>query len=130
MPTPQVPEARTECCAAEPEQQRIQRQKNFPANARCARCGHANATEYRYRLAQGGGVFREDMMALHTTAARQARLVDYNKNTCPQCGEWLLAPTWSEHFSERCVRHTWSCDLCSYTFETTVFFPPLEKAAA
>ena len=39
---------------------------------------------------------------------------------CAQCGEVLLAPTWSEHVNERCVRHVWSCESCGYEFETTV----------
>ena len=52
----------------------------------------------------------------------QARLATYGKNHCAQCGEWLLAPNWSEYLNERCVRHTWSCDACGYQFETAVFF--------
>ena len=48
-------------------------------------------------------------MTLHAeTAARtraaKKRLATYSKNHCPQCGEWLLAPDWSEYFNERCVR--------------------------
>jgi hypothetical protein len=62
-------------------------------------------------------------MTLHTdTLAERMRMVEVNKNTCPQCGDWLLAPNWSEHLSERCVRHTWSCDACGYEFETSVYF--------
>ena len=57
-----------------------------------------------------------------TNTRTGTRLADYYKNKCPQCGEWLLAPEWSEYRSERCVRHTWSCDACSYAFETDVFF--------
>jgi len=69
-------------------------------------------------------------MALHTDTAARTRLVTYDKNVCPQCSSWLLAPDWSEHLSERCVRHTWSCEACGYEFETAVFFPALEQAAA
>ena len=61
-------------------------------------------------------------MALHTETAPRTRLVTTNKNTCPQCSAWLLAPDWSEYLSERCVRHTWSCDACGYQFETAVYF--------
>jgi len=62
-------------------------------------------------------------MRLHANAsADRARLVEVNKNTCPQCGEWLLAPVWSEYQSERCVRHAWACDACGYDFETAVYF--------
>ena len=67
-------------------------------------------------------------MTLHTETAARARLVTYNKNTCPQCSEWLLAPDWSEYLNDRCVRHTWSCETCSYQFETVVVFPMAEAA--
>jgi hypothetical protein len=50
------------------------------------------------------------------------RLATHSKNNCPQCGGWLLAPDWSEYLSDRCVRHTWSCEVCDYRFETAVFF--------
>jgi rubredoxin len=69
-------------------------------------------------------------MAPHTDLAARTRLITYDKNTCPQCSAWLLAPDWSEHISERRVRHSWSCDVCSYAFETTVFFAAPEKTAA
>jgi ribosomal protein L37AE/L43A len=42
-------------------------------------------------------------------------------NFCPQCGDRLLAPEWSEHVSERCVRHVWTCDACTYSFESAVY---------
>ena len=61
---------------------------------------------------------------------RAARARTYDKNACPQCNSWLLAPDWSEHVNERSVRHNWSCSVCGYGFETTVFFPVLEKAVA
>jgi rubredoxin len=73
-------------------------------------------------------------MTLHAeTAARTRaaqRLATHSKNNCPQCGEWLLAPDWSEYFNERCVRHTWSCQACGYEFETAVFFASREDIAA
>lgn len=68
-------------------------------------------------MVQGGRI-----MTLHAQPATRARLVTYSKNNCPQCNEWLLAPDWSEYLNERCVRHTWSCDACGYSFETSVFF--------
>jgi len=43
---------------------------------------------------------------------------------------WLLAPEWSEHLDDRCVRQTWSCHACGYGFEAAVFFPAAQKAAA
>jgi hypothetical protein len=42
---------------------------------------------------------------------------------CAQCGELLFAPEWSEHVSERRVRHLWVCEACNYKFETLVCFP-------
>jgi hypothetical protein len=62
-------------------------------------------------------------MALQVETATRARLTTTNKNSCPQCSEWLLAPDWSEYLSDRCVRHTWSCEACGYQFETAVVFP-------
>jgi transcription elongation factor Elf1 len=64
-------------------------------------------------------------MALQTKTAdtvRTSRLAIDRKNNCPQCGEWLLAPDWSEYLNDRCVRHTWSCETCDYQFETAVYF--------
>jgi predicted RNA-binding Zn-ribbon protein involved in translation (DUF1610 family) len=69
-------------------------------------------------MVQGGNV-----MTLRAETATRARLITYGKNNCPQCGEWLLAPDWSEYLSHRCVRHTWSCEACGYQFETAVVFP-------
>jgi hypothetical protein len=62
-------------------------------------------------------------MALQAKTMTRARLVTYGQNGCPQCSESLLAPDWSEYLSDRCVRHTWSCEACGYQFETTVVFP-------
>ena len=61
-------------------------------------------------------------MTLHIETAERTRLATFNKNTCPQCSGWLLTPDWSEHLSERCVRHACSCEACGYEFETAVFF--------
>jgi rubredoxin len=68
-------------------------------------------------------------MTLHTQPATRTHLATHSKNTCPQCSAWLLAPDWSELLSERCVRHTWSCEACGYEFETAVFFPAVAQAA-
>jgi ribosomal protein L37AE/L43A len=46
---------------------------------------------------------------------------------CAQCGDPLVAPEWSEHVNERCVRHLWSCEACGYEFETAVY---LQEGAA
>jgi hypothetical protein len=47
---------------------------------------------------------------------------------CAQCGDAIMAPEWSEHVSERCVRHFWSCDACGYEFETSVYLRIREPA--
>jgi ribosomal protein L37AE/L43A len=57
---------------------------------------------------------------LDTTAWRAANR-SYQAPPCAQCGQALIAPTWSEHVSERCVRHVWSCEACGYEFETAVY---------
>jgi hypothetical protein len=44
-------------------------------------------------------------------------------NYCAQCGDVLFIPEWSEHLSDRRVRHLWACDSCGYRFETVVVFP-------
>jgi hypothetical protein len=77
---------------------------------------------------KGVVVQRGSIMTLH--GETRARLVTYSKNNCPQCSEWLLAPDWSEHLNDRCVRHTWSCEACGCQFETAVYFPALEKSRA
>ena len=69
-------------------------------------------------------------MTLQAEPQTRARLATHDKNTCPQCQAWLLAPDWSEHLDERCVRHSWSCDACGYEFETAVFFSAAEAVAA
>src|SRR5215472_13324655 len=35
-------------------------------------------------------------------------------NQCAQCQADIIAPEWSEHQSDYCVRHYWSCDACGY----------------
>ena len=47
-------------------------------------------------------------------------------NECPQCGGHMIAPDWSEHLSEHCVRNVWSCEACSYQFEDTVYLSARE----
>ena len=74
-------------------------------------------------MEQGGGI-----MAQHAEVS--TRLATHSKNRCPQCNASLVAPSWSEHLNERCVRHMWACEACGYEFETAVFFPAFEKAAA
>jgi hypothetical protein len=39
---------------------------------------------------------------------------------CARCGADMIAPRWSEHLSDRCVRNVWSCAACGYQFEDLV----------
>jgi hypothetical protein len=41
---------------------------------------------------------------------------------CAQCGSAIVAPEWSEHRSERCVRNVWLCQACGYQCENTIYF--------
>ena len=49
---------------------------------------------------------------------------------CMQCGANMIAPTWSEHLSDHCVRNVWSCEACGYQFEDTIYLPAQELADA
>jgi Zn finger protein HypA/HybF involved in hydrogenase expression len=42
------------------------------------------------------------------------------KVECAQCGTLLNRPEWSEHISDREIRHLWACPACGYSFETHV----------
>ena len=59
--------------------------------------------------------------------AANERTTQQTKNTfnhCPQCGDTLFAPVWSEHVRERCIRHLWNCDSCGYSYESMVYLAP------
>jgi transcription elongation factor Elf1 len=43
-------------------------------------------------------------------------------NNCPQCGDTLFMPEWSEYLDQRRARHLWECEACGYRFETYVSF--------
>jgi len=49
---------------------------------------------------------------------------------CAQCGANMIAPTWSEHLSNHCVRNVWSCETCGYQFEDTIYLSAQELADA
>jgi ribosomal protein L37AE/L43A len=42
---------------------------------------------------------------------------------CPNCAAYIIAATWSERVSERCVRNVWCCESCGFEFETSAYFP-------
>jgi ribosomal protein L37AE/L43A len=44
------------------------------------------------------------------------------QHLCPNCGAYIIAATWSERVSERCVRNVWSCESCGFEFETSAYF--------
>ena len=41
---------------------------------------------------------------------------------CTICGDAMIAATSSQYVSERCVRNSWSCDVCGFEVETTAIF--------
>ena len=49
---------------------------------------------------------------------------------CAQCGAAIVAPEWSECLSDHRVRNVWSCEVCSYQIEDTVYLPAREVADA
>jgi ribosomal protein L37AE/L43A len=59
---------------------------------------------------------REEIHMLDAMTARPGPATQ-----CARCGDPLVAPEWSEHVNERCVRHLWSCEACGYEFETAVY---------
>jgi hypothetical protein len=48
---------------------------------------------------------------------------------CPQCGADVIAPEWSEHVSDHCIRNVWSCDACGRDFDDLVCLPALNMQA-
>ena len=42
---------------------------------------------------------------------------------CARCGADMIAPKWSEHVSEQCVRNVWSCEACGCQIEEMVYWP-------
>jgi C4-type Zn-finger protein len=51
----------------------------------------------------------------------------FGRPSCPQCGELMMAPEFSEFLKGDDIRHSWACDGCDYRFKTLVTF---EAAAA
>ena len=39
---------------------------------------------------------------------------------CANCSDAMIAATSLKYVSERCVRNSWSCDVCGFECETTV----------
>ena len=48
---------------------------------------------------------------------------------CPNCSAYIIAATFSERVSERCVRNVWSCEVCGYEFETSAVFSKAEHSS-
>ena len=51
-------------------------------------------------------------------------------NACAHCGADMIAPEWSAHLAEHCVRNVWSRAACGYQFEGTVCFATQETTDA
>lgn len=68
-------------------------------------------------------------MQLEVLGTSRERPMSVNRKTanqCAQCGAHIIAPEWSEYLSKHCVRHSWSCEMCGYEFESSVYFPAFE----
>lgn len=50
--------------------------------------------------------------------------------SCPRCGDTLLAAECSALVGDGHIRHCWSCEACSYSFQTSVEFAPIADAGA
>lgn len=48
---------------------------------------------------------------------------------CPNCGAYVIAATWTERVSDRCVRNVWSCEACECEFETSTVFSDANRAS-
>jgi len=42
---------------------------------------------------------------------------------CPECGDLLIAPRWSEYEDEQHILSLWSCEACGCHFETQALLP-------
>jgi ribosomal protein L37AE/L43A len=62
----------------------------------------------------------ERIFGLNGTSGKPLHLCP---NLCPNCGADVIAATWSERLSVRCIRNVWSCDACGYEFETSAYLP-------
>ena len=50
------------------------------------------------------------------------RVVGKPLRLCTNCGDVMIAAKSSKYVSERCVRNSWSCDVCGFEVETTATF--------
>ena len=91
-------------------------------------------------MAAGSKYLRAALQNLHNHLHRKTRKVrgrNYMLDSktrpgyatpCAQCGDPLIAPEWSEHVNERCIRHLWACEACGYEFETAVYLQESQAA--
>ena len=50
------------------------------------------------------------------------RVIGKPLRLCTNCGDAMIAAKSSKYVSERCVRNSWSCDVCGFEVETTATF--------
>ena len=48
---------------------------------------------------------------------------------CPECGDLLIAPEWSEYEDERHILNLWSCVNCGCHFETEAYLPAAQTVS-
>jgi ribosomal protein L37AE/L43A len=54
-----------------------------------------------------------------------------HETICDKCGSTLIAPDWSEYFSEEgLVLNLWACANCGNRFETEAFMPADAEAVS
>jgi len=41
---------------------------------------------------------------------------------CLHCGADMIAPEWSAHLPDCCVRNVWACEVCGHQLEDTLCF--------
>ena len=59
-----------------------------------------------------------------TTLSNRRRTFGMN---CPECGDLLIAPVWSEYEDEQHILNLWSCANCGCEFETKALLPAAES---
>jgi hypothetical protein len=50
------------------------------------------------------------------------RVIGKPLRLCTNCGDAMVAAKSAKYVNERCVRNSWSCDVCGFEVETTASF--------
>ena len=74
--------------------------------------------------------WRRELSNVIKAEREEASVNRVSANRCARCEANIIAPQWSEHVSDYCVRNVWSCEACGYQFEDTVYLSAREAADA